>query len=127
MKENGEIKKLIRIFGLVDLWKEKLVGLRTYQNVSLQIRVCLDIAYYWKLKTKNWKHCNKIIFKCVNSSVGPNFKVDFSRFCTCDSPEQCMRPIKMKRRHTTPGKNRYPNSHLVCIWVRMKNENYFTI
>ena len=46
MKENREVKKLIRIFGLVDLWKEKLVGLGTYQNVSLQIRVCLDIAYY---------------------------------------------------------------------------------
>ena len=28
MKENGEVKKLIRIFGLVDLWKEKFVGLR---------------------------------------------------------------------------------------------------
>ena len=46
-----------------------------------------------------------MIFKCVNSAVGPNFKVDFSRFCTCDSPEQCMKPIKMKRKHTTPGKN----------------------
>ena len=22
-----------------------------------------------KLKTENWKHCNKIIFKCVNSAV----------------------------------------------------------
>ena len=21
----------------------------------------------------------------------------------------------------------YPNSHSVCIWVRIKNENYFTI
>ena len=26
-----------------------------------------------KLKTENWKHCSKIIFKCVNSIVGPNF------------------------------------------------------
>ena len=24
-----------------------------------------------KLKTENWKHCSKIIFKCVNSIVGP--------------------------------------------------------
>ena len=27
----------------------------------------------WKLKTENWKHCNKIIFKCVNSVIGPIF------------------------------------------------------
>ena len=26
-----------------------------------------------KLKTENWKHCSKIIFKCVNSIVGPIF------------------------------------------------------
>ena len=24
-----------------------------------------------KLKTENWKYCSKIIFKCVNSTVGP--------------------------------------------------------
>ena len=28
-----------------------------------------------KLKTKNWKHCSKIIFKCVNSTVGPIFNI----------------------------------------------------
>ena len=28
-----------------------------------------------KLKTENWKHCNKIIFKCVNSAVGPIFNI----------------------------------------------------
>ena len=26
-----------------------------------------------KLKTENWKHCSKIIFKYVNSNMGPNF------------------------------------------------------
>ena len=26
---------------------------------------------YWKLKTYCWKHCNKIILKCVNSVMGP--------------------------------------------------------
>ena len=31
-----------------------------------------------KLKTENLKHCSKIIFKCVNSTVGPIFneKID---------------------------------------------------
>ena len=28
-----------------------------------------------KLKTKNWKHCSKIIFKCVNSAVAPIFNI----------------------------------------------------
>ena len=37
------------------------------------------IGFVWielillKLKTENWKHCNKIIFKCVNSTVRPIF------------------------------------------------------
>ena len=39
-------------------------------------RVCLDWTYCcWKLKTENWKHCNKIIFKCVNSIVRPIFNI----------------------------------------------------
>ena len=36
--------------------------------------VRLDWTYYcwnWKLKTENWKYCSKIIFKCVNSTMGP--------------------------------------------------------
>ena len=28
-----------------------------------------------KLKTENWKHCSKIIFKCVKSTVGPIFNI----------------------------------------------------
>ena len=38
-----------------------------------QLRVCLDRTYF--AETENWKlkHCSKIIFKCVNSNVGPNF------------------------------------------------------
>ena len=30
------------------------------------------------LKTKNWKHYSKIIFKCVNSVVRPIFNIFFS-------------------------------------------------
>ena len=38
----------------------------------------LIVAENLKLKTENWKHCSKIIFKCVNSIVGPIFneKID---------------------------------------------------
>ena len=34
-------------------------------------RVCLDITYFTEIE--NWKHCNKINFKCVNSTVVPIF------------------------------------------------------
>ena len=34
-------------------------------------RVYLDRTY--SAETENWKHCSKIIFKCVNSTVGPIF------------------------------------------------------
>ena len=40
----------------------KLLGLR------------LDIVYF----IKNWKYCNKTIFKCMNSIVGPIFNIFFS-------------------------------------------------
>ena len=41
------------------------------QNISHYFEwshyVCLDWTYFcW-----NWKHCSEIIFKCVNSTVGP--------------------------------------------------------
>ena len=34
-------------------------------------RICLDRTY--SAETENWKHCSKIIFKCVNSTVGSIF------------------------------------------------------
>ena len=46
--------------------------------VNSAYRVRLDWAYCcwnWKLKTENWKHCSKIIFKCVKSIVGPIFNI----------------------------------------------------
>ena len=30
-------------------------------------------CWNWKLKTENWKHCSKINFKCVNSTMEPIF------------------------------------------------------
>ena len=35
--------------------------------------VHFDTAENWKLKLKTEKYCSKIIFKCVNSTVGPIF------------------------------------------------------
>ena len=57
--------------GLV--WQFSLFGWHCRKEMKIKslFRYCL------LLKTENWKHCNKIIFKCVNSIVGPNFKVFF--------------------------------------------------
>ena len=41
--------------------------------LSYILWVCLNITYF----VENWKHCNKIIFKCVNSTIRPSFKVFF--------------------------------------------------
>ena len=35
--------------------------------IVLKLRVHLDTVYF----AENWKHCNKIIFKCVNSVMKP--------------------------------------------------------
>ena len=45
------------------------------KNISLLVVLglwdCLDRTYF--AETKNWKYYSKIIFKCVNSAVGPIF------------------------------------------------------
>ena len=40
-------------------WRKNILG------------VHLDTVENWKLKLKTEKHCSEIIFKCVNSTVGP--------------------------------------------------------
>ena len=40
---------------------------------TCRVRVHLDTAYF----SENWKHCNKIIFKYVNSVVWPIFNESF--------------------------------------------------
>ena len=46
-------------------------------QVTRKREVYFDIkglfGYNWKLKLKTEKHYSKIIFKCVNSTVGPIF------------------------------------------------------
>ena len=39
----------------------------TTASMNILFRVCLDRTYFAKIE--NWKHCSKIIFKCVNSIV----------------------------------------------------------
>ena len=48
------------------------------------------LGYCLLMKTENIKHFNKIIFKYVNSIVGPSFRVVFIEKSTCGSHEQCI-------------------------------------
>ena len=50
-------------------------------------RICLDITYF--AETENWKHCNKIIFKYVNSTVGPIFNEKIAEKWNLWVHEQC--------------------------------------
>ena len=60
-----------------------------------RLNLAMDSGSIWILLiVENWKHCSKIIFKYVNSIVGPNFKEKFAEICTCWSCEQCMRPTQ---------------------------------
>ena len=79
-------------------WAEMI---RACSSWSTQNESCLsEFSYLWlffgsvwiSLIAENWKHCNKIIFKCVNSTVGSSFKVKFMFFRTYGSREQCMGP-----------------------------------
>ena len=49
----------------------------------MRLRVCLDKTYF----AENWKHCNKIIFKCVNSIVWPIFNEKVNENGVCGSRE----------------------------------------
>ena len=59
----------------------------TFFSSSLELRVCLNTAYCWK-------HCSKIIFKCVNSTVGPRLEVIFPERGTYESRKQCTGPTQ---------------------------------
>ena len=56
-----------------NIWKKRTAewSIEKNKNQWRKIRVRLDTAYF--AKTENWKYCNKIIFKYVNSAVRPIF------------------------------------------------------
>ena len=54
------------------------------------VRVRLDTAENWKLKLKTEKHYSKIIFKCVNSTVGPIFNKKVAEKWNLWVREQCI-------------------------------------
>ena len=86
--------------------------LTTWLHYFIPFRVCLDISYYWKLKTYCCKYYSKIIIKYVNSAVGPSFKAKFTEFRTCKPVNSAWDPLCK-----TPSANMLkfqcnPNTHL---------------
>ena len=73
-------------------WTQNKWNRRTYGPFGCNL-------FLLKLKTENWKHCSKIIFKCVNNTVGPIFNFFSDEQCTNStlSPKSCCTWIKKKR------------------------------
>ena len=61
---------------------------KNYENYYIS-RVCLDTTYF----AENWKHCSKIIFKCVNNTRDPFLMKVLLKKEVCGSYEQCTGPI----------------------------------
>ena len=55
--------------------------------IFISLRVYLDRIYF--AETKNWKHCSKIIFKCVNNTVGSIFNEKVAEKYNLWVREQC--------------------------------------
>ena len=89
--------------------------------------------YSWKLKTETEieKHCSKIIFKCVNSTVGPIFNEKVVEKWNLWVREQCtqctvhrksqifqLKKKKKKQKRKTcvwEAQTRFPNAPLVSV------------
>ena len=98
--------------------------------VKHTLKVCLDITYLlktenWKLKTYCWKHYSKIIFKYVNSTVGPKNALVCVFLHFWLGCEQC-RGTQPKTQTLKTHTGRYANTHLglwTVPWDPTKNAN----
>ena len=83
------------------------------------------------LKIENWKHFSKIIFKCVNSAVGPIFNIFFlnkvvvglvnSALCLLHSESMCMNNAVIV--HTRLKKKKKGNMKLKTQMRNRPNRN----
>ena len=72
--------------------------------------------------TKNWKHCSKIIFKCVNNVVWPFFNESLGEKEVYGSRKQCTRPTGKDRNMFLKKKKKKPkcrhwNVDSVSKWI----------
>ena len=76
---------------------------------KIYIYIFDDIGSVWiefillKLKTENWKHCTKIIFKYVNSAVRPIFNEKVAEKWNLWVREQCMDTLFTMKKSTNVG------------------------
>ena len=86
---------------LVVCEERKVIKKNWYLN-EIKFRICnLGSVWIWlillKLKTYCWNHCNKIIFKCVNSTVGPFFNEKINKKWNLWVREQCTNALFTKK------------------------------
>ena len=96
--------------------KKKKKQVETATKAQLPPSINIAYEFVWiPLIVENWKYCNKIIFKCVNSTVGFNFKEKFAEIRTCRSREQCMGPTqkRLAQAQTQTQTHLNPNSHYI--------------
>ena len=80
-------------------------------------------------KIENWKYCNKIIFKYVNSTMRLIFNIfkcmnsaatvvnnDFC-LCTVNSCDFIVHALKKKKVETEMRKTHNPNGYKVWVWI----------
>ena len=88
----GKIKSdLTTLFSIINWGHENMCPMITFFLIFIFITFLTisygkgTFGYHLLLKVKNWKYCNKIIFKCVINTMEPNFKVIFVFFRTYKS------------------------------------------
>ena len=80
------------------------------------------LGYVWielillKLKTENWKHCSKIIFKCVNSIVRPIFNEKFDKKWNLWVHEQCTDALFTEDRSKVAATVHVPYMNSAACW-----------
>ena len=53
------------------------------------MQLMIILGFVWiPFIIENWKHSNKIIFKCINCTVRPSFNKNITEFRTYESREQ---------------------------------------
>ena len=75
-----------------------------------------------KLKTENWKHCSKIIFKCVNSAVGPIFNEKINKKWNLWVREQCTDALFMEDRSKVAATVHVPYMNSTTCWGKRREK-----
>ena len=84
------------------------------------LRVCLDIIY--SAKTENWKHCSKIIFKYVNSTMGPIFNEKIAEKWNLWVRKQCMDALFTMEKSTFAATVQWTVTVATLLLKRVKRE-----